>query len=187
MGYAVAEAARRRGARVILVTAPTALACPEGCEVVQVVSAEEMRGAVMARLPEASLVVMAAAVSDYRVKHEATRKMKREGERVLELEPTGDILSEVAARRRAGTLVVGFAAETEDVLANGRAKLERKGVDAVVANDVSSAETGFDSERNAGSFLTRDGAVEFPTMSKTEMAERILDQVQRLRAAARSR
>jgi phosphopantothenoylcysteine decarboxylase/phosphopantothenate--cysteine ligase len=186
MGYAVAEAARRRGARVILVTAPTALACPEGCEVVQVVSAEEMRGAVMARLPEASLVVMAAAVSDYRVKHEAARKMKRAGARVLELEPTEDILSEAVARRRPGTLVVGFAAETEDVLANGRAKLERKGVDAVVANDVSSAETGFDSERNAGSFLTRDGAVEFPTMSKTEMAERILDEVRRLRVAARS-
>jgi phosphopantothenoylcysteine decarboxylase/phosphopantothenate--cysteine ligase len=181
MGYAVAEAARRRGARVILITAPTSLACPVGCEVVHVVSSEEMRGAVMERLAEASVVVMAAAVSDYRVKEVAAQKMKREGARMLELETTEDILSEVAARRRAGTLVVGFAAETENVLESGRRKLERKGVDAVVVNDVSSAETGFDSERNAGSFLTRAGAVEFPAMSKVAMAGRILDEVRRLR------
>ncbi len=89
----------------------------------------------------------------------------------MELEPTEDILSEVVTQRGGGTLVIGFAAETEDILANGRAKLERKGVDAVVANDVSSSELGFDSERNAGIFLTRDGAVEIPAMSKAAMAE----------------
>ncbi|HTD95458.1 MAG TPA: bifunctional phosphopantothenoylcysteine decarboxylase/phosphopantothenate--cysteine ligase CoaBC [Edaphobacter sp.] len=181
MGYAIAEAAMRRGARVILVTAPTALACPAGVEVAQVVSADEMREEVMARLGEASVVVMAAAVSDYRVREVAAQKMKRDGSRALELEATEDILREVAARRRAGTLVVGFAAETENVLANGRAKLERKGLNAVVVNDVSGAALGFDSERNAGSFLTRDGVVEIPAMSKVEMAGRILDEVRGLR------
>jgi phosphopantothenoylcysteine decarboxylase/phosphopantothenate--cysteine ligase len=187
MGYAVAEAAEQRGARVILITAPTGLACPEGCEVLRVVSAEEMREAVMSRLGEASVVVMAAAVSDYRVRDIAAQKIKREGARVLELEATEDILSEVVARRRAGTLVVGFAAETENVLANGRAKLERKGVDAVVVNDVSSSMFGFDSEWNAGSFVTRaEAVVEFPAMRKVEMAGRILDEVRELRVATQA-
>jgi phosphopantothenoylcysteine decarboxylase/phosphopantothenate--cysteine ligase len=185
MGYAVAEAARRRGARVILVSAPVSLPSPLGCEVVPVVSADQMRRAVMGRLPEASVVVMAAAVSDYRVKEVAAQKIKRSGTKLLELEATEDILAEVVARRREGTRVIGFAAETENVLANGRAKLERKGVDAVVVNDVSSSETGFDSEKNAGSFLTRDGAVEFPAMNKLEMAGRILDEIRRMRVAVR--
>jgi phosphopantothenoylcysteine decarboxylase/phosphopantothenate--cysteine ligase len=184
MGYAVAEEARRRGARVILVSASTALAAPAGCEVIPVVTAEEMRSAVMARLPEATVVVMAAAVSDYRVKSVAPQKLKRNGVRMLELEPTEDILSEVVARRRAGTLAIGFAAETEDVLANGRGKLIRKGVDAVMVNDVSSCETGFDSDWNAGCFLTRDGVVEMPAMSKEQMAGRILDEVVKLRVKA---
>ena len=184
MGYAVAEEARRRGARVILISAPAALAAPAECEVVNVVTAEELRSAVMDRLPEATVVVMAAAVSDYRVTKVAAQKLKRSGPRSLELEPTEDILSEAVARRRAGTLVIGFAAETEDVLANARGKLERKGVDAVVVNDVSSCETGFDSDRNAGSFLTRDGVVEMPAMSKGAMAGRILDEVVKLRLKA---
>lgn len=184
MGYALAEAARRRGARVILVSAPVALSAPAGCEVVSVVSASEMRRAVMERLPEASIVVMAAAVSDYRVKDVAGQKLKRSGTRTLELEPTEDILAEVAAKRRAGMLVVGFAAETEQVLANARAKLERKGVDAIVANDVSSSSTGFDSEQNAGCLLTRDRAVEFAVMPKTQMAARILDEIVGMRAAS---
>ena len=181
MGYAVAEAARRRGARVILISAPTALAAPAGCEVVPVVTAADMRSAMMERLPEATIVVMAAAVSDYRVVRVAAQKLKRDGARTLELEPTEDILSEVVSRRKAGTLVVGFAAETENVLANGRTKLERKGVDAVVVNDVSSCETGFDSDRNAGAFVTRDGLVEIPVMTKSAMAGRILDEVVGLR------
>jgi phosphopantothenoylcysteine decarboxylase/phosphopantothenate--cysteine ligase len=184
MGYAVAEEARRRGARVILISAPAALAAPVGCEVVNVVTAEEMRSAVMERLPEATVLVMAAAVSDYRVTKVAAQKLKRSGPRSLELEPTEDILSEAVARRRAGTLVIGFAAETEDVLANARGKLERKGVDAVAVNDVSSCETGFDSDWNAGSFLTRDGVVEMPAMSKGAMAGRILDEVVKLRVRA---
>jgi phosphopantothenoylcysteine decarboxylase/phosphopantothenate--cysteine ligase len=183
MGYAVVAAAKARGAKVILVSAPTGLACPAGVEVVQVVSAEEMRAAVMQRLAEASVVVMAAAVSDYKVKSIAAQKMKREKAKslALELEATEDILLGVVKARSAGTLVVGFAAETEDVMANGRAKLARKGVDALVVNDVSSVGVGFDSERNAGSFLTQGGVIEFPAMSKAEMAGRILDEVLRLR------
>jgi phosphopantothenoylcysteine decarboxylase/phosphopantothenate--cysteine ligase len=184
MGYAVAEAARRRGARVIVVSAPNALAAPAGCEMVPVVTAEEMRLAVMAKLAEATVVVMAAAVSDYRVVRVAAQKLKRDGARTLELVPTEDILSEVVSRRKAGTLVIGFAAETEDALENGRGKLERKGVDAVVVNDVSSCETGFDSEWNAGSFVTRNGVVEIPVMTKGAMAGRILDEVGRMRLGA---
>jgi phosphopantothenoylcysteine decarboxylase / phosphopantothenate---cysteine ligase len=181
MGYAIAAAAQRRGARVILVSAPSGVKAPEGCEMVQVVTAGQMRDAVMKRLGEASIVLMAAAVSDYRVAEVAAQKLKRVGPRTLELQPTVDILREVVERRRPGTLVIGFAAETEDVLANGRAKLERKGVDALVVNDVSGTETGFDTECNAGSFLTAEGAVTLTKMPKAEMAERILDEVMRLR------
>jgi phosphopantothenoylcysteine decarboxylase / phosphopantothenate---cysteine ligase len=183
MGYAVAEAARRRGARVILISAPTNLPAPVGVQLVQVVSAEEMRAAVMKRLREATIVVMAAAVSDYRVRSVAAQKIKRQSARpvLLELEATEDILREVVAQRVVGTIVVGFAAETEDALANGREKLARKGVDAVVVNDVSVDGIGFDSEENAGSFLTSEGSVELPMMSKAMMADRILDEVGRLR------
>jgi phosphopantothenoylcysteine decarboxylase/phosphopantothenate--cysteine ligase len=183
MGYAVAEAAERRGARVILISAPTGLQEPAGVEIVRVVTAEEMRCAVMKRLREATIVVMAAAVSDYRVRSVAAQKIKREAARavILELEATEDILREVVAKRVVGTIVVGFAAETEDALANGRAKLAGKGVDAVVVNDVSIEGTGFDAEQNAGSFLTKSGAVELPLMSKATMADRILDEVAKLR------
>ncbi|MEO6817878.1 MAG: phosphopantothenoylcysteine decarboxylase, partial [Edaphobacter sp.] len=176
-------AARRRGARVILISASTTVVPPTGCEVLCVASAAEMRTAVLQRLSESTIVVMAAAVSDYTMKQVAAQKLKRDGARSLDLEPTEDILSEVVTQRGAGTLVIGFAAETEDVLANGRLKLQRKGVDAVVANDVSSSELGFDATNNAGIFLKRDGAVEIPPMSKAEMAERILDEVRLLRTA----
>src|SRR5271170_3836633 len=183
MGYAVAAAARRRGARVILVSAPTSLEAPPGVEMVRVVTADEMHTAVMQRLREASIVVMAAAVSDYRVRSVAAQKMKRDAARavLLELEATEDILREVVEKRVVGTVVVGFAAETEDVLANGRLKLTRKGVDAVVVNDVGVDGIGFDSEENAGYFLTRDGAVEIAVMSKAAMADRILDEMCKLR------
>ncbi len=183
MGYAVAEAARRRGARVILVSAPSSLEAPVGVEMVRVVTAEEMHGVVMQRLREATIVVMAAAVSDFRVRSVAAQKMKREAARavLLELEATEDILREVVEKRVMGTMVVGFAAETEDVLANGRLKLSRKGVDAVVVNDVSVDGIGFDSEENAGYFLTRGGAVEIAVMSKAAMADRILDEMCKLR------
>ena len=184
MGYAIAAAAQRRGARVVLVSAPSAVKAPEGCEIVPVVTAEEMRDAVMRRVGDASIVVMAAAVSDYRMAEIAAQKLRREGPLTLKLEPTADILHEVVQRRRPGTLVIGFAAETEDVLANGRAKLIRKGVDALVVNDVSGTTNGFDADCNAGSFLTPESSVTLPAMPKSEMAERILDEAVRLRVGS---
>lgn len=181
MGYALADRARCRGARVLLISAPTALPVPQGCETTPVTTVEEMRSAVLTRLGEASLVVMAAAVSDYRVAEMSPQKIKREGPRTLQLEPTSDILREIVERKRSDTLVVGFAAETENVLANGRAKLTRKGVDALVVNDVSGTETGFDSDRNAGWFLTSTETMELQESTKTAMADRILTQVVELR------
>ncbi|HEY2039302.1 MAG TPA: bifunctional phosphopantothenoylcysteine decarboxylase/phosphopantothenate--cysteine ligase CoaBC [Edaphobacter sp.] len=182
MGYSLAAEARSRGARVILVSAPTSLAAPEGCEVISVTTSEEMRQAVLARLSEANMVIMAAAVSDYRVET-AAQKLKREGPRTLQLEPTEDILHEVVQRRSAGTLVIGFAAETEDLLRNGRAKLARKGADALVLNDVSGSETGFDSDNNSGWFLTSEETKELPFGSKAAMARQILNEAIFLRSA----
>jgi phosphopantothenoylcysteine decarboxylase/phosphopantothenate--cysteine ligase len=144
-----------------------------------------MHTAVMNRLAEATIVVKAAAVSDYRPKHRAPQKMKRNGALTLELEPTEDILAEVARHRREGAFVVGFAAETENVLENARGKLVRKGVDAILVNDVSHAGTGFDSERNAATLLTATEAIEFAEMPKREMAGRLLDEVVRLRRVAK--
>jgi phosphopantothenoylcysteine decarboxylase/phosphopantothenate--cysteine ligase len=140
-----------------------------------------MRTATLEHLPEAGIVIMAAAVSDYRVAEVAPQKLKRNGARTLKLEPTADILHELVERRKPGTLIIGFAAETEDVLANGRAKLARKGADALVVNDVSGTETGFDSDRNAGTFLTPDAAVDLPASSKAVMAARIVDRIATLR------
>jgi phosphopantothenoylcysteine decarboxylase/phosphopantothenate--cysteine ligase len=185
MGYALAANAAQRGARVVLISAPSSLPTPEGCDLVSVTTAEEMRAAALAHLPKATIVIMAAAVSDYRVAEVAPQKLKREGKRTLHLEPTGDILHELVERRQPGTLVIGFAAETENVLANGRAKLARKGVDALVVNDVSGAATGFDSDRNGGVFLTSESAVDLPVTAKTIMASRILDETLHLRTAAR--
>jgi phosphopantothenoylcysteine decarboxylase / phosphopantothenate---cysteine ligase len=181
MGYALAEAAERRGARVILITAPTALKAPANVEVVPVITADDMRKAVMQRIGEVSLVIKAAAVADYRPKIRAEQKMKRSGPITIELEPTEDILAEVVLRRKPGTLVVGFAAETENPVMHGRDKLLRKGADAIVLNDVSREGIGFDSDRNAVTFLTSDTAIDLPEMGKRELSDRILDEVMGLR------
>jgi phosphopantothenoylcysteine decarboxylase/phosphopantothenate--cysteine ligase len=180
MGYALAEAAASRGAQVVLVSAAS-LPAPKGVEVVPVVSAEEMRAAVLRRMPATTIVLKAAAVADFRVSSIAATKLRRTSGMMLELETTPDIVAEVVARRRPGTLVVAFAAETHDALASGRAKLQRKGVDAIVVNDVSAAGIGFDSDRNAGTMLFDGQEIALPEMSKREMAERILDQVVGLR------
>jgi phosphopantothenoylcysteine decarboxylase/phosphopantothenate--cysteine ligase len=187
MGYALAAEAARRGAKVILVSAPTSLPTPTGCELMCVTTTAEMREAVLAKLPKATTVIMAAAVSDYRMAEVSKQKIKRDGPRMLKLEPTADILHEIVERRPAGALVIGFAAETENVLANGRAKLARKGADALVVNDVSGTETGFDSDRNAGTFLTADAAIDLPAGTKAAMATKILDQVVTLRSAPKER
>ena len=181
MGYAMAEAAQRRGARVILVSAPTALRPPANVEVVPVVTTQQMRDAVLGRLDQATIVIKAAAVADYRPRAQADQKLRRSGPLTLELEPTEDILVAVVERRRPGMLVVGFAAETQDALAHGRDKLLRKGADAIVLNDVSREGVGFDSDRNAVTFLTRDRSIEMPELPKRELADQILDEILTLR------
>ena len=179
MGYALAEAALRRGARVLLISGPTSLTVPNGAEVTRIESAEEMRQAVLNRLPQATVVIKTAAVSDYRPKFAATQKIKRKRAMSLELEPTADILSELA-RQKTSQILVGFAAETENVLENARQKLASKSLDAIVVNDVSREGTGFDSDRNAVTIITHHEVVEVPETSKWDVAQRVLDQVVRL-------
>lgn len=181
MGYALAAAAQSRGARVILISAPTALVPPAGCELMKVTTADEMRTAVLGRMDEVTIVIKSAAVADYRPIVIAGHKMKRSGPVTLELAPTEDILAEVARRRKPGQLVVGFAAETENTLENGRAKLLNKGADAIVANDVSKHGVGIDADTNAATFLSATTAIELPAMSKRELADRILDEILVLR------
>lgn len=181
MGYALADAAAKRGAKVILVSAPTALRAPVNCEVVPVTTTAEMREAVLSRIDGSTIVIKAAAVADYRPVIQAEQKLKRSGPLTLELQPTDDILAEVVRRRRDGMLVIGFAAETENALVHGRDKLLRKGADAIVLNDVSREGIGFDSDRNAVTFLTQQTAIELPEMSKRELADRILEEVLALR------
>lgn len=179
MGHALADAAAARGARVILVTA-SPRASAHGVEVARVNTAAEMSEAVLQRLPEASMVIMAAAVADYRPKTLATSKLRRSGPLTLELVATEDITGKIAASRRPGTRVIAFAAETEDLEANARAKLLRKRADAIMANDVSRSDRGIDSEHNAGLFITREKTTTLPVSTKAEMAERILDCVRDL-------
>jgi phosphopantothenoylcysteine decarboxylase / phosphopantothenate---cysteine ligase len=180
MGYALAEAALRRGARVLLVSGPTSLPAPGTAELTRVESAEEMRQAVISLLQQATIVIKTAAVSDYRPKNAASQKIKRSGPMSLELEPTPDILSELARNKRS-RIVVGFAAETQNALENGRKKLSAKGLDAIVVNDVSQEGIGFDSERNAVTIITDEEVVEVPETTKWEVAQRVLDQVVKLR------
>jgi phosphopantothenoylcysteine decarboxylase / phosphopantothenate---cysteine ligase len=177
MGYAVAEAAIRRGARVILISGPTDLKIPESAEWVPVNTAEEMRGAVRDRAPEADVVIMAAAVADYRPSAASASKLKRsEGRLTLELEATPDILAELG-RKPSARILVGFAAETGDIAANARAKLSRKGADMIVANDVTQEGAGFDTDTNIVTLFLRDGRdIALPKMAKLDVANRILDQ-----------
>ena len=186
MGFALAEAARDRGAQVTIVAGVTSVDSPRGVRLVRVSSAEEMRVAVAAEVSTATIFMAAAAVSDYRAKEKANTKIKKsEAEMELKLERTVDILSEVAQARTNGQLLIGFAAETNDLLTHAREKLDNKGLDAVVANDVSREDAGFDSENNAVVILLRDDPqpIELPLMSKLETAHRILDEVVKLRRA----
>ena len=181
MGYALAEAAHSRGARVILISGPSALYPPANCEFVKVTTAGEMRNAVLERMTEATLVVKAAAVADYHPVNVSEQKLKRTGPITIELAPTEDILAEVVRRRRPGQLIVGFAAETENRLENGRAKLLRKGADAIVVNDVANEGVGIDADTNAATFLTLSTSIELPEMPKRRLADRILDEIIALR------
>jgi phosphopantothenoylcysteine decarboxylase/phosphopantothenate--cysteine ligase len=180
MGYALAEAALRRGARVLLVSGPTAITPPSGAELTRVETAEQMREAVLKLLPEAGIVIKTAAVSDYRPQAAANQKIKRTGPMSLELEPTTDILAELS-RHKQSQLIIGFAAETQNALENARKKLRSKSLDAIVVNDVSREGVGFDSDRNAVTIITPDEAIEVPETTKWEVAQRVLDQVVKLR------
>jgi phosphopantothenoylcysteine decarboxylase/phosphopantothenate--cysteine ligase len=178
MGYALAEAAHRRGAHVILVSGPTELKIPEGVDWVPVRATEQMHRVVLERAREANVAIMAAAVSDYRPTAAQDRKIKRgEGRFTLELEATPDILAELG-REKGNKVLVGFAAETDRVAENARGKLSRKGADMIVANDVTQEGAGFDTDTNIVTVYLRDGRdVPLPKMSKLEVANRILDQV----------
>ena len=186
MGFAVAAEAARRGARVLLVAAPTSLPTPAGAERIEVESAAEMRDAVLEHLEAATLVVKAAAVADFRPAAPSERKFRKEdlpdgAGLTLELERTPDILAEVC-RRKGSRVVVGFAAESHDVVDAARRKLARKGCDLLVANDVSRAGSGFDSDDNAVVFVWPGGEIEeLPALPKAEVAAQLLDRVEKLR------
>ena len=186
MGYALAEAAQRRGAKVILVSGPTALEPPAGVECVPVRTTDEMRRAVLERASESTVVIKAAAVADYRPAAPQEKKMKRgKGRVTLELEPTPDILADLAAVK-GKRILVGFAAETDRVAENARAKLADKKLDLVVANDVTQEGAGFDADTNVVTLFARDGHEEaLPKMSKRDVAHRILDEVVRLKNGTR--
>jgi phosphopantothenoylcysteine decarboxylase/phosphopantothenate--cysteine ligase len=184
MGFALAEAARARGADVTIIAGATSAVRPNGVRVVEALSAEEMLRAALAEFESATIFIGAAAVADYRPKARAAQKIKKSDAALsLELEPTPDILAAVAAARTDGQLVIGFAAESENVLEHARVKLRRKSLDAIVANDITREGAGFDAETNAVAIIRADGSAadELPLMSKLETAHKILDEVARLR------
>ena len=179
MGYALAEAARDRGAEVTLITAPASLPAPAGIEVIKVKTAAQMKEAVNKAVAQADALLMAAAVADYQPKKAARSKIKKEsaGNLTIELTKTPDILAEV----RGEFIKVGFAAESEDLLANARKKLRQKNLDLIVANDITAPDSGFDVDTNRVTLIDRKGkAEELPLMSKREVAEKILDKVAKL-------
>jgi phosphopantothenoylcysteine decarboxylase/phosphopantothenate--cysteine ligase len=190
MGFAIAAEAARRGARVVLVAGTTSLATPAGVRRIDVGSALQMREAVFAELPDATIVVKAAAVADFRPRSPSGEKIKKEelGEGqglTLELVPNPDILAEIC-REKGDRVVVGFAAESRDVVAAARRKITRKGCDLLVANDVSRSDAGFDVDTNAVHFVSPDGEVEdLPLLSKDEVAAQLLDRIVKLRDGRR--
>jgi phosphopantothenoylcysteine decarboxylase/phosphopantothenate--cysteine ligase len=184
MGFALAKAARSRGAEVTVVSGVTSVDAPENVHVIRTTSAKEMHQAVLERAADATIFIAAAAVADYAPANQSEQKIKKTSEAMeLKLERTPDILGDVARARSNGQLIVGFAAETENVLAHAREKLIKKQLDAIVANDVSTEGAGFDSENNVMSILFREKqeTVDLPLMSKTDAAHCILDEVVKLR------
>ena len=185
MGYALAEAALQRGAKVVLVSGPTALRPPSVAETIFVETAQQMRTAVLDRWEQAGFIIMAAAVADYHVKDFSSEKIKRTGARELQLEPNPDILADLGSLRHAGgkssPVLIGFAAETENLLENARAKVAKKRVDAIVANDVSRADIGFNADRNEVTILTATDTIAVPEASKLEIAQKIIEAAIRIR------
>lgn len=184
MGFAVAEAAANRGADVTVVYGITNVEPPAGVKLVKAISADEMHRAVMAELSNATVFVGAAAVADYRPVNIASAKIKKDGrdEMMLELVKTPDILADVSKNRTNGLLVVGFAAETNDVVGYARSKMKKKNLDMVIANDITAEGAGFNVDTNIATIITRNGGdVELPLMSKRKMANKILDEIVKLR------
>ena len=185
MGYALAEASLRRGANVTLISGPTALQPPSAAETIFVETAQQMRTAVLDRWEQSSIIIMAAAVADFHVKDAAPEKIKRKGPMELQLEPNPDILADLGSLRHAAgkttPMLIGFAAETENFLENARTKLLQKRVDAIVLNDVSRPEIGFNSDRNEVTIVTSTDVISVPIATKTEVAQEILQAAVRLR------
>ena len=183
MGYAIAEAAARLGAEVTLISGPSALQPPAGVEFFGVESAREMRQLVQERFPACDIVIKAAAVADYRVKNVSDQKIKKnDAELTLVLEKNPDILKELGEMKQPHQTLVGFAAETQNLLQYAKGKLEKKNLDMIVANDVSKPQAGFNVDTNLIKLLKRDGSIEeLPLMSKKELAYIILDRVMKLR------
>ena len=185
MGYALADAALRRGAKVILVSGPTALTPPSAVQTIFVETAQQMRTAVLDRWECVGIIIMAAAVADYHVKNAAAQKIKRSGPIDLQLEPNPDILADLGSLRRASgkpaPVLIGFAAETDNLLENARAKLTKKRVDAIVLNDVSRPDIGFNADLNEVTIVTASEATPVPEASKLDVAQKILDAAVRLR------
>ncbi len=183
MGFAVAEAAVARGASVTVVVGVTTVEPPTNMNVVRAVSAEQMHEAVMKELQSATIFIGAAAVADYAPANAAGAKIKKEGRdtMTLELKKTPDILADVSRNRHDGLMVVGFAAETNDVVGYARSKMEKKGLDIVVANDITKEGAGFNADTNIASIITRTSETELPLMSKRELGDRILDEIRKVR------
>jgi phosphopantothenoylcysteine decarboxylase/phosphopantothenate--cysteine ligase len=188
MGYAVAEAAASRGAKVVLISGPVSLEPPGGIERISVRTADEMHREVTARFPQSTVAILAAAIADYRPVEKHAEKMKR-GKSLLtvQLEATKDILADIA-KRKDDRIVVGFAAETDHVAENARKKLTAKGADLIVANDVTAEGAGFDVDTNVVTLFSRDARdLALPRMAKAEVAHKILDEIIRLRGALRAK
>ena len=182
MGYALAEAARDRGANVTLISGPTSLTAPEGVELVQIESSAQLCAAVLERGEKADVVVQAAAPADFRPKNVAERKIKKTGENMsLELEATTDIAAELGRRKQPGQILVAFAAETNDVMDNARGKLAKKNADLIVANDVSRSDAGFGVDTNVITLITAEDVRALEKMSKRAAADAILSRVRELR------
>lgn len=182
MGYALAEAARARGAEVVLVTGPTDLPIPSGVEPVHVCTAEEMTKAMLSRLSWSTVVIMAAAVADFRPRRPSSKKIKKNGTawQHLELEPTDDILT-LLTQQRSSQLIVGFAAETEAVAEQAAEKLRRKGLDLIIGNNVAEAGSGFGSDTSAAVLIDREGrTTPIPVISKRALADKVMDTVMTL-------
>jgi phosphopantothenoylcysteine decarboxylase/phosphopantothenate--cysteine ligase len=188
MGFAIAEAATRRGARVTVIAGATTASAPQNISLIRADSAEQMHAAVMSEIPNASVFIGAAAVADYRPVRQSAQKIKKSfPSLLLELERTPDILRSVASAKQNGLLVIGFAAETENVLANARDKMNSKNLDAIIANDITREGAGFDTITNEVTIISRNGSapIHVPLMAKTNVADVILDEVVRLRSRVR--